>query len=141
MACLWLELSCMEKNKGRKAGFSLVDVLVSFTVTAALVFGLAQLTFHAVCTKRLSDLRLTAAELASEKLEYLRSSFYEQHAFDEESGQNEVRPDGQAETFVIRWGIASESPRLIRIVVECQARNLAQRKTRLVLFVHRGLGF
>lgn len=131
----------MKKDCGREGGFSLVDVLVSFSVTATLVFGLAQLTLHAVYTKKLSDLRLRAAELASEKLEYLRSSFYEQRALEEESGQNEVRPDGQAEAYVIRWDIASESPHLTRIEVECHARNQAQRKTRLVLFVHRGLGF
>lgn len=131
----------MKKDCGREGGFSLVDVLVSFTVTAALVFGLAQLTLHAVHTKRQSDLRLRAAELASEKLEYLRSSFYEHRTLKEGSGQEEVRPDGRAEAFISRWDITVETPQLRKIEVECYARNLVQRKTRLVLFVHRGLGF
>ncbi len=64
-------------DQRKKRGFTLVEVLVSFALVFILITGTAQLTIHSLLVKRRADCNLRTAELASSKLEYLKSLPYE----------------------------------------------------------------
>ena len=66
----------MDELKNQR-GFTLVEVLVSFALVFILITGTAQLTIHSLLVKRRADGNLRTAELASSKLEYLKSLPYE----------------------------------------------------------------
>lgn len=129
------------ENRLNQRGFTLVEFLISFALVTFLIVGTAQLTLHSLLIKRRADCNLASAELASSKLEYLKSLPYESYELKEGHQAESVRGEGLLETFRQEWRIQDISSNMKRIEIESYSENLPQKKIRLVLFLSRELGF
>jgi len=125
----------------KKRGFTLVEVLVSFALVFILITGTAQLTIHSLLVKRRADCNLITAELASSKLEYLKSLPYESDELKEGFQIESVRGEGLLESFWKEWRIQDISSSIKRVEIEIFSENHPQKKLRMVLFLSRELGF
>lgn len=125
----------------KKRGFTLVEVLVSFALVFILITGTAQLTIHSLLVKRRADCNLITAELASSKLEYLKSLHYESDELKEGFQVESVRGEGLLESFWREWRIQDISSNIKRVEIEIFSENHPQKKLRMVLFLSRELGF
>ena len=122
-------------------GFTLVEVLASFALVFFLITGTAQLTIHSLLVKRRADCNLKTAELASSKLEYLKSLPYESDELKVGFQIESVRGEGLLETFWREWRIQDVSSNMKRVEIEIFSENYPQKKLRMVLFLSRDLGF
>jgi len=122
-------------------GFTLVEFLVSFTLVTLLITGTVQITIHTLFIKRNADLNMKTAELTSSFLEYLKSLPYESDVLKEDSGEESIKEDGSLETFIRQWNVTDIAPNMKRIEVECFSENRRFKKTRLVLYLSKELGF
>ena len=129
----------MEKNNQR--GFSLLELLISFAIVALLLLGAAQLTLHSLYFKRASDCGMESMELASGKLEYLKSLPYESPELEENSNVERLDSLRRNDVFHREWMIWDISKNLKKIEVECYAGSYAHKKARLVLLYSKVLGF
>ena len=122
-------------------GFTLVEFLVSFTIVTLLLTATAQLTIHSLLIKRNADINLKTAELASSFLECIKSLPYESEELKEGLKSETIQEEGSLEAFRQEWKVENISPNLKRIEVECYSEKHPFKKTRLVLFLSRELGF
>lgn len=128
-------------RKKSQPGFTLLELLISFAIVTLLLLGAAQITIQALYVKRTSDCNLEAAELASDKLEYLKSlPSYSPELAD---SMNAEIIEGQKinDTFRREWRIFDMSENMKKIEVECYSTTCAQKKTKLVLLYSKELGF
>ena len=122
-------------------GFTLVELLVSFSLVFILITGTAQLTIHSLLVKRRADFNLRTAELASSMLEYLKSLPYENDELKEGFQIESIRGEGTRETFWREWRIQDISSNMKRVEIEIFSENHPKKKTQLVLLICRELGF
>ncbi len=122
-------------------GFTLIEVLVSASVIILLLMSLAQLTIHSLLIKRISDYRINSAELASSKLEYLKSLPFESEELTEASDEETIEKQGQKGLYRSQWIIQDVSPEMKKIEIECFHESRPERNIRLILFISRKLGF
>jgi len=122
-------------------GFTLVEFLVSFTLVMLLLTGTVQLTIHSLLVKRNADINLKTAELSSSFLEYIKSLPYESEELKEGLKSETFQGEGSLEVFQQEWRVENISPNLKRIEVECFSENRRFKKTRLVLYLSKELGF
>jgi len=106
-----------------------------------LITGTAQLTIHSLLVKRRADCNLRTAELASSKLEYLKSLPYESDELKQGFQMESVRGEGLLETFWREWRIQDVSSSMKRVEIEIFSETYPQKKVRMVLFLSRDLGF
>lgn len=118
-----------------------MELLISFAIVAILLLGAAQLALHSVGAKRTADCNLESAELASDKLEYLKSLSYESQELEEGSLIERISSQKREDVFRLEWAVLDVSPRLKKIEVVCYSESCARRTTRIVLFYSRELGF
>jgi len=124
-----------------KQGFTLIELLISFALVFILITGTAQLTIHSLLVKRRADFNLRSTALASSMLEYLKSLPYESDELKEGFQTESVRGEGLLETFRIELRIQDISSNMKRVEIETFSEKCPQKKTRLVLFLSRELGF
>ena len=122
-------------------GFTLLELLISFAITVILLLGSAQLTLHSLQVKRICDCSLESAELASDKLEYLKSLPFDSPELLENTNGERITSPRRNDVFQREWTISDVSSHLKKIEVECYAESCVQRKSRVVLFYSRELGF
>jgi len=122
-------------------GFSLIEVLLSFALVTFLITGTAQLIIHSFLVKKKADNNFKMAELASSKLEYLKSRLYESDELKEGSRSESLEGENPRENFLREWKIEDISSKMKRIEIEVFAKNGPRKKTQLVLFLSQGLGF
>ncbi len=128
-------------DQRHQRGFTLVEALVSLALVFILITGTAQLTIHSLLVKRRADCNLRTAELASSKLEYLRSLPYESDELKAGFQVESVRGEGLLETFWREWRIQDISSNMKRVEIEIFSENFTQKKLRVVLFISKDLGF
>jgi len=130
----------LDEARGQE-GFSLVEVLISFALVIFLITGTAQLTMHSLLVQRRADYSLRATELASSKLEYLKSLPYESDELKEALQTELLREENSLKTFRREWRIEDISSNMKKIEIECFAESYPEKKTRLILLISRELGF
>lgn len=122
-------------------GFTLLELLISFSIVTILLLGAAQLTLYSLHVKKTSDCSLESAEWASDKLEYLKSLSFESEELEECSAAERIQSQRRKDDFQRAWVISDVSVNMKRIEVECYATSCLLRKTRLVLYYSKRLGF
>ena len=122
-------------------GFSLIEVLISLTITACLVIGITQLTLHSLTAKKHSDESMISAEIASSKLEYLKSVPFESEEMRKDSEKEILNINRIQGKFLREWRIKKTSETLKRIEIDGYAENSRPKKASLVLIRSRELGF
>lgn len=122
-------------------GFTLLELLISFAVVSMLLMGAAQLTLHSLMTKRTSDCSVESAELASSKLEHLKSLMFETSEPPEDSMVERLKSHRGNEMFRREWRIEEILGSTKKIEMECYAESCPHKRIRVVLFCSRELGF
>jgi len=122
-------------------GFTLLELLISFAIVAILLLGAAQLTLYSLHVKRRSDCNLESAELASDKLEYLKSFSFESQELERSTNFESIKSQKINVIFRLEWTIYDVSANIKKIEVECYSTSCTHKKTRLVLFYSKELGF
>jgi prepilin-type N-terminal cleavage/methylation domain-containing protein len=130
----------MAKQRNQR-GFTLVELLVSFALVFILITGTAQLTIHSLLVKRRADNNLRTAELASSKLEYLKSLPYESDELKEGFQVESVRGEGLLEIFWREWRIQDISSNMKKVEIEIFSKTYPQKKLRMALFISEHVGF
>ena len=133
----WSLMNRQKKNQG----LSLVELLVSFSLVTLLITGTLQLTVHSLLIHRNANLNLKTSELAASLLEYIKSLPFESEELKESHKSEVIREPGSLETFRRGWKIEDISANLKKVEVECLSESRPQRKTRLVLYLSKELGF
>jgi prepilin-type N-terminal cleavage/methylation domain-containing protein len=128
-------------RKKRQNGFTLLELLISFAIVVILLLGAAQLTLYSLHVKKTSDCSLESAEWASDKLEYLKSLPFESEDLEECSAVEMIQSQRSKNIFQRTWVISDISLNIKRIEVECYSTCCIPKKTRLVLFYSKELGF
>jgi prepilin-type N-terminal cleavage/methylation domain-containing protein len=128
-------------NKNGQDGFTLLELLISFSLVAILLLGAAQLTLYSVQIKRTSDCILESAELASEKLEYLKSLPFECEELQEQIAMESIESQKRSDLFLREYRIHDISTSIKKIEVECFSSSLVRRKVGLLLLYSKALGF
>jgi prepilin-type N-terminal cleavage/methylation domain-containing protein len=131
----------MKWKKKNKRGFTLLELLISFAIVVILLLGAAQLTLHSLHAKRTSDCSLESAEMASDKLEYLKSLPFESPELEKGTFAERIRSQRRDDMFMREWIVFDVSSKMKRIEVTCYAESCAHRIARLVLFYSKELGF
>lgn len=119
----------------------MIELLISFSIVTFLLLGTAQLALHSIIANRRADQSLKSAELASSKLEYFKSLPYESEELEEGSQAESLERKESREIFLREWDIEAVSPNMKKIEMESFSENYPHKKTRLVLFLSRELGF
>ena len=133
---------CVTKMKKKnKKGFTLLELLISFAIVSILLLGAVELTLHSLHARRTSDCNLESAELASDKLEFLKSLFFDSPELEENSYVERVMSQKREDVFVREWMISDITPRMKKIEVVCYSESYTRRRTSIVLFYSRELGF
>jgi len=130
-----------EMRKKSQHGFLLLELLISFAIVAILLLGAAQLTLHSLHVKRTSDCSLESAELASDKLEYLKSLPFESSELLESSNVERIESQRRNDLFQREWTIFDVSSNMKKIEIECYSTSCVHKKARLVLLYSKELGF
>ena len=128
------------RKKGQD-GFTLLELLISFSIVAILLLGAAQLTLYSLHVKRTSDCTLESAELASEKLEYLKSLPFECGELEEGVTLESIESQKRNDLFQRECRIYDFSTSIKKIEVECFSLSRVPRKIRLLLLYSKELGF
>lgn len=125
----------------QQKGFGLIEVLISFSVVTSLVLGAAQLTLHSLFVKRRSDCSVRSVECASVKIEYLKSLRYQSDELSDGTRSEVIHKEHPKQTFLLRWNIQAISPQLKKIEIDCSSESCGEKRTRLMLFISKQLGF
>jgi Tfp pilus assembly protein PilV len=134
------ERKLMNRQK-KNHGLSLVELLVSFSLVTLLITGTLQLAVHSLLIHRNASLNLKTSEFAASLLEYLKSLPFESEELKEVHKSEVIKEPGSLETFRREWRIEDITANLKKVEVECFSESHPQRKTGLVLYLSRELGF
>lgn len=125
----------------KKQGFSLLELLISFTLLTFVITATAQVIIHSFFVKREAEINSKIAELACLKLEYFKSLPYECEELSESQKSESLQGGASQEIYIRRWKIQPISSSMKRIEIEVFSQAHPQKKARLVLFISRKLGF
>jgi Tfp pilus assembly protein PilV len=126
--------------KRNEQGFTLLELLISFVLVILVITATAQLAIHSLLIQKRADCNLKAAELASSKLEYLKSRPYESDEL-KEAILTESIEEGSFNTYQREWRIEDVASNMKKIEIICFAQSSPSKKIRLILFLSRELGF
>jgi Tfp pilus assembly protein PilV len=126
--------------KSKEQGFTLLELLVSFVLVILLITATAQLTIHSLLIQKRADCNLRTAELASSKLEYLKSLPYESDEL-KEAVLTESIEEGSFNTYQREWRIEEVASNMKKIEIKCFAQSCPSKNIKLILFLSRELGF
>ena len=128
-------------KKKNSPGFTLLELLISFTIVVILLLGAAQLTLHSLYAKRTSECNLESAEMASDKLEFLKSLSFESPELKQGTSIERIRSQKRNDMFQREWRVLDVTSKMKRIEVTCYSESCAHRRVRFVLLYSKELGF
>jgi hypothetical protein len=101
----------------------------------------AQLIIHSMYAKQGSDFSTQSVELASSKLEYLKSLPYDSSDLDLGFIEESLQGDDLHGVYLRNWSIQNMSRDMKKIEMECYSEQCPRKKSRIVLLYSRVLGF
>jgi Tfp pilus assembly protein PilV len=122
-------------------GFTLIELIISFTIIIVLLLGAAQLTIHSLFVKRRSDISVKSAELASSKLEHLKALPFESEELGDGYSADRIQGAPGKEQYLRKWHIHEVSLHLKRVEIECISESNPKKGIRMVLYYSRELDF
>jgi prepilin-type N-terminal cleavage/methylation domain-containing protein len=125
----------------KQRGFTLIELLVSFSLVIFLIAGTGQVAVHSILVQKQGEANLKSLELACSKLEYFKSLPFDSDELKGGFQTEQLAPRGSLETFKREWRIEEVSPSLKKIEITCFALSCAHKRTRLVLYLLKELGF
>ena len=128
-------------NNGCRQGFSLIELLCAFTLVTIFILGTAQLIIYSLYIQSNTNSRLQAVELAKSKLEYFKSLPYESDLLEIGEKEEIITEKTNRKSYVLKWNIQDITGELKQVEIECYPSFQPKRKTRLMLYLSRQLGF
>lgn len=127
--------------KDHKKGFSFIECLVSFSIVTFLILGTSQLLLHSLIVQKRSNFNAASAQLTISKLEYFKSLPFDSSELSEGSQTKNIKEKNSRAIFQMKWKIQDISQSLKKIEFECFSETCPEKKTHLVLFISKKLGF
>ena len=124
-----------------QTGYTFIDLIIASSIMLFLLIGIGQLILHSEMLKFRSDVKLAAAQMASSKLEEIRSSLNRNNITERVQENESIHVPWLKTPFSRNWRIVDSGKDIVRIEVECFLQSDHQRKTRLALHYSRRLGF
>jgi hypothetical protein len=128
-------------GKIKQGGFSMIELLVSFTVIMLLVIGITELMIYSMRVKLRGDISIQAAELAASKLEFLKSLPFDDPGLSDGINTEKAFGEDKQKIFWRTWIIKKLSPHMKKIEMTCFFENHKEKQTRIILFISEKLGF
>ncbi len=122
-------------------GFSLIELLFSFSLIIFFILGTAQLLIHSLFITARTHSSLASTELVSEKLEHFKSLPFESNILKEGSYSQTLYQSYPGRVFILKWDIRDLSSELKQIEIEAYSKIHPEKKIRLVLYISQPLGF
>lgn len=131
----------LTNSRSRNQGFSLIDLLLAFSIIIFLLVHLAQMLIMAQNSQNRYRDHLLASGFVMEQLAVLRSLPF-QHV-DLQSGTyiKECKDADSERVFVLDWIISDISPELKSVDIECSRKEDSKHGTKTSLYISRELGF
>lgn len=123
------------------AGFSMIELLVSFTIITLLIIGITELVIYSMRIKYRGDSNIQSAELAAAKLEFLKSLPFDSTGLNDGSTTESVLGEDQHKIFWRTWVVHKLSSHTKKIEMTCFFTNHMEKQTRIILFISKKLGF
>jgi hypothetical protein len=127
--------------KERSAGFSMIELLVSFSVIMLLVIGITELMIYSMRVKYRGDINLQTAELAASKLEFLKSLSFDSPGLNDGTKTEKVLGEDGKKTFWRTWVVERLTSHTKKVEMTCFFENQKEKQTRIILFISEKLGF
>lgn len=126
--------------KPRKKGYSLIEVIITLSLSISILLGFIQVIAQATDLKNKTDLLNQMTFVLINRLEKLRSLNLDQDEFLIEN--EEVIEDlSSRKKFSCRWRIIPEAAEAHRIEIEVSSLSNQRRKIRATLWIVSILGF
>jgi len=122
-------------------GFSLIELLISFAIITLFILGTAQLLLYSLAIKSSCANNMSAAGISRTKLEYFKSLPYDSPELDPGERSETILALEKKDSYLIRWNIQESNSHLKRIEIECHPAEHLIKKTHIILYLSRELGF
>ncbi|MBS3818471.1 hypothetical protein KGY73_03060 [bacterium] len=134
-----LKKGSLPKKKEFLSGFTLIEVLISFSLIIFLLMGMAQLILYSLRIKTRTDCGLISTQLASSKLATLKSLPFE--GLRECSKKEIIKEERTHKDYHIKWKIQEMDSTMKKIEITCYTESFVPKKAQLVLFLCKELRF
>jgi hypothetical protein len=125
-----------------RAGFSLIEVLISMAITFFLLTGMAEMLCYSLLLKQKGDLHQIAADIISRKIEILKSLEPEHDWLSPGLHQETVKDENSERLFLLGWEVAKGPDGLKKIQLTLHpVPPGSQPGVRAILFRSEELGF
>jgi len=128
------------ENRGKRRGFSFIEVLLAMALISFLLSGTAELVIRSISLQKKAEVNLQMAALVSSKLECLKSLPYESGEL-QAASYNEILEGRFPEVYLREWMIEDISSNMKRIELTIYPENHPEKTLRISLFLSRELGF
>jgi prepilin-type N-terminal cleavage/methylation domain-containing protein len=128
------------ENRGKRRGFSFIEVLLAMALISFLLSGTAELVIRSISLKKKAEVNLQMVALVSSKLECLKSLPYESGEL-QAASYNEILEGRFPEVYLREWMIEDISSNMKRIELIVYPENHPEKTLRISLFLSRELGF
>jgi prepilin-type N-terminal cleavage/methylation domain-containing protein len=128
------------ENRGKRRGFSFIEVLLAMALISFLLSGTAELVIRSISLKKKAEVTLQMVALVSSKLECLKSLPYESGEL-QAASYNEILEGRFPEVYLREWMIEDISSNMKRIELTVYPENHPEKTLRISLFLSRELGF
>jgi prepilin-type N-terminal cleavage/methylation domain-containing protein len=128
------------ENRGKRRGFSFIEVLLAMALISFMLSGTAELVIRSISLKKKAEVNLQMAALVSSKLECLKSLPYESGEL-QAASYNEILEGRFPEVYLREWMIEDISSNMKRIELTVYPENHPEKTLRISLFLSRELGF
>ncbi len=128
------------ENRGKRRGFSFIEVLLAMALISFLLSGTAELVIRSISLKKKAEVNLQMVALVSSKLECLKSLPYESGEL-QAASYNEILEGRFPEVYLREWMIEDISSNMKRIELTVYPENHPEKTLRISLFLSRELGF
>jgi len=125
----------------KKKGIGLIEILVSLAVSLVLLTGIAELLVLSLRVKMRAEEHIKIADLAASKLEELKTYGFESEELAEGTSLEKIKDKQSQEYYCRETEIADLGTDFKKIEVSIYPETKPQRKTLVVLFISRDLGF
>jgi Tfp pilus assembly protein PilV len=125
----------------KQKGTTFIEIMVSLFLFAILILGTSQLIIYTLNVQNRCQNRLISLELASNKIETLKSMPFDHFKLKQGSWKEEIIREENKKPFLLTVEIKDVSPDIKSIVVSVSAQNKNEKKIILPVYISRKIGF
>ena len=136
-----LKIGVSRRERMKRSGFSLIEILVAMALALVLILGTAELITYSLKAKKKGDLASGLAHVTAARLETLKSSPFDGDELLPGDYSSVVLDDLSLEQFAQDWTIEEETAGMKRVLIMTRSLDYPKSELRLILYISRALGF